>query len=429
MSIRLVGVFSLVLNVALVAAWLDFRSSKSGAMRPDLPPPILQARKPEKSPPTTPASTASRSPASEAATTLPWLQIESADFPAFIQNLREVGCPERTIRDIVAHEIERIYESRRSNPSRVNSFWWTEAEQYAESRRREIAEARFELEQRSVLKALLGVEGNWPKAAGNPLDWAIYCWGAAIPDIETVEKACWVLDSAKFQHSYFRTESGKPLTLSELARLKEMRDQTLLQLEAIIGPQRSTELLQLASLNLLMPEASTSGVGATGITSDDLRRISSVLPRDLTVLNYILDHPELAKFERFIAGLPPKPTPDEQMEALAPLVTKALGPRRAAQLTRIFDGYWSDSVEFTRSQELPQRIAEVLSDVKHIAFEESKRLRDAAELEPDDEEEQLQAVSQSTVSALRQLLPDKAFNEYLREHGQWITNMAKGLKP
>ena len=50
-------------------------------------------------------------------------------------------------------------------------------------------------------------------------------------------------------------------------------------------------------------------------------------------------------------------------------------------------------------------------------------------MEPEDENEQLQAVSQSTVSALRQLLPDKAFNEYLREHGQWITNMAKGLKP
>lgn len=429
MSIRLVGVFSLMLNVALVAAWLDFRSSKSRPMRPDLPASILQTRKPEKSPPTSLATPASRPPASQAATTLPWLQIESADFPTFIRNLQEVGCPERTIRDIVAHEIERIYESRRSNPSPVDSFWWTEAEQYAESRRREIAEARLELEQRKVLKSLLGIEGSWPKAAENPAEWAIYCWGAAIPDLETVEKACWVLDSAKFQHSYYRTESGKPLTLSELARLKEMRDQTLLQLEAVIGQQRSTELLQLASLNLLFPEASTTGVGATGITSDDLRRISSILPRDLTVLNEILDHPELAKFERFIAGLPPEPTPDERMEALAPLVTKALGPRRAAQLTRIFDGHWSDSVEFTSSQDLPQRIAEALSDVKHIAFEESKRLRDAAELEPDDEEEQLQAVSQSTVSALRQLLPDKAFNEYLREHGQWITNMAKGLKP
>ena len=58
-----------------------------------------------------------------------------------------------------------------------------------------------------------------------------------------------------------------------------------------------------------------------------------------------------------------------------------------------------------------------------------KRLRDSPDLEPADEDAQLKTISQSTVAAVQQLLPEKAFKEYLEQHGQWITNMAKGLKP
>lgn len=280
-----------------------------------------------------------------------------------------------------------------------------------------------------MLKALIGVEGTWPQAASDKYEWAIYCWGAAIPNLESVENACWMIDSAKFQRRYLMAEVGQPLKLSEIARLKAIRDETLLRSEAAVGQQRAIELLQLASLRQLIPEASNAGIGSTGITSDDLRRIALVLPRDLTTFNEIIGYSEVSKFERFIRGLAAEPSPDERMEALTPLVTKALGPRRAAQLTRLFDEHWDDSVRFTQSHELPQRMAEALSDVKHIAYEESKRLRDSPDLEPADEDEQLKAISQSTVAAVQQLLPDKAFKEYLQQHGQWITNMAKGLRP
>ncbi len=430
MSIRLAGILSLMLNVVLAAAWLNLRSTRSPANSALSPDRSRQTKssslQPRSSPPPEP-----RIPSPVRSDPVPpWRRIESEDFPTFIANLRRVGCPERTVRDIVADEIQRLFDARRSNLPRVDSFWWTADERYADERRREIASARLELEQRSVLKALLGVEGTWPQAASDKYEWAIYCWGTAIPNLESVENACWILDSAKFQRRYFMAEVGQPLKLSEIARLKEMREETLRQAEAAVGQQRAVELLQLASLRQLIPDgANSAGVGATGVTSEDLRRIALVLPRDLTAFNEIIGYSEVSKFERFIAGLPPEPSADERMEALTPLVTKALGPRRAAQLTRLFDEHWDDSVRFTQSHELPQRMAEALSDVKHIGFDESKRLRDSQDLEPADEDEQLKAISQSTVAAVQQLLPDKAFKEYLQQHGQWITNMAKGLKP
>ena len=64
-------------------------------------------------------SLAPKAPATKPAQTLfsrssfKWRQLESPDFPTFIQNLRGVGCPEATIRDIIQGEIHEIYEAKR----------------------------------------------------------------------------------------------------------------------------------------------------------------------------------------------------------------------------------------------------------------------------------------------------------------------------
>lgn len=42
-----------------------------------------------------------------------WKQLDAADFPTFIKNLRAVGCPEATIRDIIQGELAEIYTVKR----------------------------------------------------------------------------------------------------------------------------------------------------------------------------------------------------------------------------------------------------------------------------------------------------------------------------
>ncbi|MGV3661862.1 MAG: hypothetical protein ACO1TE_16870 [Prosthecobacter sp.] len=38
-----------------------------------------------------------------------WRELEAPDFPTYVSNLRSIGCPELTIRDIVAGELNEIY--------------------------------------------------------------------------------------------------------------------------------------------------------------------------------------------------------------------------------------------------------------------------------------------------------------------------------
>src|ERR1700742_2319118 len=42
-----------------------------------------------------------------------WEQITSTNYLEFVKNLRAIGCPEQTVRDIVTSEINRVYARRR----------------------------------------------------------------------------------------------------------------------------------------------------------------------------------------------------------------------------------------------------------------------------------------------------------------------------
>src|SRR5688572_24157112 len=63
-------------------------------------------------------------PDTEAASSLPkkqsfhWSQLDSPDFRTFVRNLRGIGCPEATIRDIVAGELADIYAEKRQQAGR-----------------------------------------------------------------------------------------------------------------------------------------------------------------------------------------------------------------------------------------------------------------------------------------------------------------------
>lgn len=44
-----------------------------------------------------------------------WAQIESADYRTYIANLRAIGCPEQTIRDIISADVHELYAAKIQN--------------------------------------------------------------------------------------------------------------------------------------------------------------------------------------------------------------------------------------------------------------------------------------------------------------------------
>lgn len=86
-----------------------------------------------------------------------WQELESQDYPTYIKNLRSIGCPEQTIRDIVIADVTQMLAEKYRGASirlKPNPKWWTNhREPDAEP---EEASQRMWVERAAVLTELLG---------------------------------------------------------------------------------------------------------------------------------------------------------------------------------------------------------------------------------------------------------------------------------
>src|SRR3989442_637802 len=54
-----------------------------------------------------------------------WDEIESADYATYISNLRAIGCPEATIRDIIVADVNQLFARRRATEVvGAEQQWW-----------------------------------------------------------------------------------------------------------------------------------------------------------------------------------------------------------------------------------------------------------------------------------------------------------------
>ena len=86
-----------------------------------------------------------------------WQEVETSDYPTYIANLRNIGCPEQTIRDIIIADVNALYSRRRAlELVTPEQQWWRSAPdtnvlQVASEKARALDDER-----RTLLTRLLG---------------------------------------------------------------------------------------------------------------------------------------------------------------------------------------------------------------------------------------------------------------------------------
>jgi hypothetical protein len=98
-------------------------------------------------------------PGTEMASILPfcWSDIESADFRQYIANLRAVGCPEATVRDIVTADVGQLFSARAAEIWKRSSplHYWQKPDGEGPNGRQMRELNKLAREQTSVLQELL----------------------------------------------------------------------------------------------------------------------------------------------------------------------------------------------------------------------------------------------------------------------------------
>ena len=176
--------------------------------------------------------------------TFTWQEVESPDYAVYVENLRELGMPATTIRDIIVADIDQLFTKRkRDEEARQDLEWWRSTPSY-EMQSNALARVQIiEAERNALLTKLLGE--NWDKGRTEQQRTPVVLAGPVLGSLPDDVKAS-VQDVASRSrdrvNAYLaeKESKGEQVSVAELAKIRE---ETRQQFAAILNPQQLEEFL------------------------------------------------------------------------------------------------------------------------------------------------------------------------------------------
>lgn len=212
---------------------------------------------------------------------LSWSHVESPDYAVYISNLRNIGCPEQTVRDIIIADVDALYAKRRATEVITpESEWWRSEPSPEVVKLASEKLVALDTERRALLTKLLGPDWesgdltNLPRPSkpGVALDGPVL--GALPADTkQTVADISARAEQRMQQYIDSMRAAGKNPDPAELARL---RQQTRNDLAAVLSPQQLEEYLLRYSQTANDLRATLGKLKYFNATPDEFRSIFRV---------------------------------------------------------------------------------------------------------------------------------------------------------
>ena len=179
---------------------------------------------------------------------LSWSHVESPDYSTYIANLRSIGCPEQTIRDIIIADVNALFAKRRATEILTpQQEWWRSEPSPQVVKLAAEKYVALDKERRALLNKLLGPDWEGGDLAGlpRPTRPGIVLDGPVLGTLATDTKESVANISANAQdrmQAYIQQmhDAGKEPDPAELMR---MRQDTRNQLAAVLNPAQLEEYL------------------------------------------------------------------------------------------------------------------------------------------------------------------------------------------
>jgi len=405
-------VISLFLNLGLAAALL-----RPTAPAPTAVPPVA-APEATPAPPVTAPAPRQRTVTQVVTNTLSqkfdWNAVESDDYKKYIANLRAIGCPEETIRDIITADVNKLYESRRkalAGPPKKFEFWKPGVMMGgAVDPERTEKERALNLEKRALLTELLGSapdeKPDLLASTANQLE--------AMFDFLPSDKRNKVFETMQdMQTKMQKAMKGGSPDPDDLRKLMKESEATL---ASLLTPQ------ELLDYNLRF-----------SITANTMRmQLAGFEPTEQEFLE--IYKRRKAYDDEFSGGFggplnlkgEEKQRQQTAEKALEDQVKNLLGGDRYTDYTRAKDYAYQAMYRVADREGLGKEAALKVYDMKKAAEDQAKQLRNDKNLSADQRTAALRAIRDETERSVKNVFGEKGFTTYERNNGTfWL----KGIAP
>jgi LysM repeat protein len=322
---RSLALASVGVNIALAMGW--FFSGRQHAVNRSEPSPAYQPGTDQ----TKPRTVVRRQYFS-------WHEVESKDYPTYIANLRDIGCPEQTIRDIIIADVNSLYAQRRATELlTAEQQWWRSEPDPAVVQAAAEKTKALEDERRALLTRLLGV--SWESgdlvSLPRPTHTGVLLDGPVLGSLSAETKQA-VEDvhqrSEDRLQAYLdaQRKAGKNPSAAELAKLRE---QTRNDLARILTPPQVEEFLLRYSQNASELRAQFGQLEYFNPSPDEFRavfRVTDNIDQQIAALSDSTDPNTLRQ----------KKALEDQREAA---IKNALGPKRYEDYRLFQDPLYRDA--------------------------------------------------------------------------------------
>lgn len=337
-----------------------------------------------------------------------WAQLEAEDFRIYVANLRAARCPERIIRDLVFHDLERLYAAREAARPSPELFWKSVRVREAAREETERRRRQMELEKRAVMRELLGVW--WSKPAwefwyGD--DWADLAeFLVGFLTTEQVLETLTLHNDLQAASSQLAGECELCSEADEIARQQAAYRRSTSALAEIMSP---AELEELALRTCLMERDLVVDPAQT-----EFRFRSGTELRDFVKL---VNRVQPFFSQEFVRNQHEGEARQAQLESE---MKSFFGEDRFAVWERSKNAGYQELWQFGQEQKLPPEAILKAWQVRTAVEQEFSRLAERTELSPAEQAAAWAGVRQQTQAALTALLGSTAGTQYLEKHGDWL---------
>jgi LysM repeat protein len=319
-----------------------------------------------------------------------WQELESVDYPTFIANLRNIGCPEQTIRDIIIADVSQLYAHRREvEVPTPDQQWWRAEPDTNVMQAWNAKVTALDQERRALLTTLLGPNWDAIDAAPHPL---VLLNGPVLGELsaETKNAVQEIIARAQQRTQAYldaQKSAGRTADPAELARLGQ---QTRTDLAQVLTTAQLEEFLLRYSENASALREQLRGIEVSPDEFRSLFRVTDPIEQQMQLATGSAQ--DRAASQAALA------------KQLVEAMKGVLGPERYEAYRMAQDPVYRDAVEQAGDAGAAPGAAQLLYQLNKALLTEAARIRNDTTLTDDQKAAQLQALDDRKQTMSDQIL-------------------------